>query len=1122
MAFAIDDWMIGYLFGKLADVAVSKFKTKKKFKQHLEGLINEVYDKFEKSHPHQSSKGAYQFFGAQKFIDQLLEFRFYKEQTIDLDTIKNELRADKNILPFTNDDFNEYITLFEKIVSCDPDIKDLEVNENYKPEVFKISKQTDRIEEKLDALANKDKTIDNIRKINLPPPPDKLIGRKAKLEEVYKLLSSENELVLVNGLGGIGKTTIAQAYVNSEKYTGTYDVLAWVKVFGGIKNEFLNTFATILKIELKGVDPKKQFQVVHHHLANIPGQKLLVIDNVNDLQDLNNNLQNIKSLGWKVIITSRTNPDDITKINVDELSPGDARELFLSHYKKGPNEVDVEKLDQLLKLIYYHTLFIEQLAKACHKKHIGIVAAIEKIKQSGFSDPELQRKISAGQHAALTNREKETAIKDYMVSLFEPEKIDPPLQHILMYFAVFPPEEVEPGMLKVLFNIDKDQENEFEDKLEDLHQMGWLARGGISYKMHGLVQEVIINRLKPDAEKCKPLLDLLSYYLQNLNITAAETLLPFAEHFLNTIESHNYESIFLGWNLSDNYQEIGNLDKALYWAKYANQGLRKVNDKENLAMSYSKLGEIYKDLGDFDTSLEFFIKSHELSKVLYSSNPKSKNVKNGLAISYAKLGEIYQDLGDFDASLEFFTECHSLSKELYSSSPKSEDTKNRLANSYGKLGEIYQALGDFDNTLEFFTKHHKFIKQLYSDNPKSESLKNNVTISYEKLGEIYQDLGDFDKSLKYYTKYHELTKEFFSINPKSESLKNGLAFSFERLGEIHQALGDFDKSLEFYTQEVKLFEELYRSNPKSERLKNGLSISYSKLGKTYQDLGDFDKSLEHYIKSHEITKELYTSNPRSEKLKHSLSISYEKLGKIYQDLGDLNKSLKFFNKYHGLTKELCTSNPKSEKIKISFSISYSKLGSIYQAFGDLEKALEFFTKGHELMKELTASNPNSEHLKNHLAISYTKLGEIFQNLGNLNFSCECYYKGHDLTKELNTSNPKSECLKNSLAVSYGILGDLYTVKKDFGNAYKHGVKANSLFAEIFSNNRNSIEIQNNLALSEKKLGQLLYMMNPQEDEQSIIKHMQNAMALWNDLYKRTGISGPKKQDEQVRKMFSPE
>jgi tetratricopeptide (TPR) repeat protein len=61
-----------------------------------------------------------------------------------------------------------------------------------------------------------------------------------------------------------------------------------------------------------------------------------------------------------------------------------------------------------------------------------------------------------------------------------------------------------------------------------------------------------------------------------------------------------------------------------------------------LAISYSKLGDIYQAQGKFKEALDYFKKDLQLTEELFQANPHNVDLENGLAISYYKLAEIYR------------------------------------------------------------------------------------------------------------------------------------------------------------------------------------------------------------------------------------------------------------------------------------------------------------------------------------------------------------------------------------------------------------------------------------------------------------------------------------------------
>ncbi|GJQ58866.1 MAG: hypothetical protein D8M57_01965 [Candidatus Scalindua sp. AMX11] len=70
--------------------------------------------------------------------------------------------------------------------------------------------------------------------------PEKIVGREGELNDLHKRLFDNKQVVLVNGMGGIGKTTIAQVY--TAKYWDEYRHVAWItQMSEEVINDFINT-----------------------------------------------------------------------------------------------------------------------------------------------------------------------------------------------------------------------------------------------------------------------------------------------------------------------------------------------------------------------------------------------------------------------------------------------------------------------------------------------------------------------------------------------------------------------------------------------------------------------------------------------------------------------------------------------------------------------------------------------------------------------------------------------------------------------------------------------------------------------------------------------------------------
>ena len=99
-----------------------------------------------------------------------------------------------------------------------------------------------------------------------------IIGRKKELKEIDNLLKTNNSLLLINGIGGVGKSTIASYYLHSKK--DEFDYYGFFEGLEGFVSELESTF------KLKRALGRDSFLDILRELRGLEGKKLLVIDDV--------------------------------------------------------------------------------------------------------------------------------------------------------------------------------------------------------------------------------------------------------------------------------------------------------------------------------------------------------------------------------------------------------------------------------------------------------------------------------------------------------------------------------------------------------------------------------------------------------------------------------------------------------------------------------------------------------------------------------------------------------------------------------------------------------------------------------------------------------------------------
>ncbi len=209
------------------------------------------------------------------------------------------------------------------------------------------------------------------------------IPRTQEIESIKNTLT-EYHMVYVYGMGGIGKSETARAYV--EEYRNDYSVIQLV----GYQTDLAKTIEALSFSDDEGFKGNVQsendrYQIVYNRLSDklLNNERtLIIIDNYNYISDVAKDisekdqkvletnrkvLQDLNKLSIHFIFTTRNTPlqHDIRKgIEIKEFSSDELRDLFFQinpRYKDDPERV--KKVDKILELTGYHTLTVDLIAR---------------------------------------------------------------------------------------------------------------------------------------------------------------------------------------------------------------------------------------------------------------------------------------------------------------------------------------------------------------------------------------------------------------------------------------------------------------------------------------------------------------------------------------------------------------------------------------------------------------------------------------------------------------------------------------------------------------------------------------------------------------------------------------
>ena len=653
---------------------------------------------------------------------------------------------------------------------------------------------------------------------NAPLKPDAhFIGRETELAEIRKRFEANEMLMLVNGEGGIGKTTLASKYWHD--YEQNYTHLAYVFCEGDIRDDIRNKLALPLGIEVQQVGEDKLLATIIETMAAYPKPCLLILDNANDSKHIIDFRDAFREIGWHILITSRCQkvlPKE-QEIAIEHLPPAQAKALFLQHYTEDSPNFD-SLLDKLLLAVGYNTLCVEIFAKTLYEiAPFGetITSLLANIQQKGMYLGEKSYDI----HTNYTEyiRKKATKSDEILGILYDIARLNEAEKTLLLRFALLPPENHETLFLVSLFT----PENTFQfgKELIALAQKGWLTTNTKTYRLSPVIQRLLLAKEKENVwEAAVLIVDNVYNKLENngmfllLPLHEAQPYSLVAESLIENIKKDNFEIGLLALRLGIYYINIGHLNKAIEVIEKATTIYQTLKEEHNYGVCLSHLGNIYLAQGKTAIAKEYREKQVALFQKRYEANPTDEARKRSLAIAYHLLGDIYRIEKEYTTAKDFYQKDTDLTESLCKDKPNDIDYKNGLAIVYQKTGVIYEQTADLDNALHFHQKRNQLAEEIYQINP-AEVYKNELAVSYNRIGIIFYLKEAYQEALPFYEKYNQLAQELVFANPMDIQLLNGLADSYYCLGQLYQAMNQLSVAKEHFMTAEKIWRELVKRVP---------------------------------------------------------------------------------------------------------------------------------------------------------------------------------------------------------------------------------------------------------------------------------------------------------------------
>ncbi len=659
-----------------------------------------------------------------------------------------------------------------------------------------------------------------------------LVGREDKLRTVINLLEPHGSMVLVSGVGGIGKTSLMQWACNEMKEAGKY--VAWISCGSSLKDDLLMLGDAL---GISDDDRKNAYKMIIGKIKNCLYDSLYLF--LDDLKEKlgSEELSDLNSLSAHIMATSRSEYVAFKTVELEKLEEDNAIKMFFRYYNGDTDRSYKEAARDIVTSVTRHTLLIELLAKAARKKGGTLADFNQSLKKEGVYDV-FKRKIETAHDGNAT-------IEDCILRLYEASHLTDEQKHILKLFTIFTPEKEIYYKLAEWAGFDTDA---YADALDELVERGWLERAGLenNYRIHQIIRDSLQRQLKIRKEELKieeygnlldKVADTNSYMPRGLEYTKVRERLTLTEDISNYLASRVSGMSF--------DQHISGEKKDIYI---------------KAAMIFNNMADVFCTQGGYEKAMEYYKEALAIrEQVLGFEHPDTATTYNNIAV-------VLKNQGKYKEAVHYLKKAITILKKVL------ETDHLDIARSYNYMGVVLRLLGEYKDALQYYEKALTIREsKLGYDHPDTAEIYNNMAVVYQ-----YQE--NMEKALEYYGKAMIIREQRLGYDHPDT------AVSYNNMALVYDLKGDHKSAFHYFSKALTIRERVFGTEHPL------IAATYNHMALAYLHQGNYKNALEYNRKALSIREHVFGLNHPI------VGTTYNNMGDVYKNQGEYDKALACYKK----------------------------------------------------------------------------------------------------------------------------------------------------------------------------------------------------------------------------------
>lgn len=406
------------------------------------------------------------------------------------------------------------------------------------------------------------------------------VGRENELRQIETIFSSGQQVLFLSGMGGIGKTELAKryAYLYGEEYRTIVFVPYQESIVQTVCGEDIHIHNVHREQSEEGLETEEEY--FERKLKILKEQttkdNLIILDNFDVEED--EDLERFLECPCRFLITTREDfrDYDFCQIDVQQMEDiNDVEALFAVYNPRSYEEEERGQIREILKLVEYHTMTVELIAKYLREAEEEPYVLLEKMRMiEGITGTE-EVSVKHRKDRKMQNQK----VQEHLQALFDLSGFSNVQLELMQSLSLLGYVRIarETFLSYVPFAGAK-------EALDKLIRLGWVEHNKKTDKisLHQIILDLVYHDSKPTAESCPAITEKMTAYArQDLESSALdEVRWQFLKYFMERISGENlaYARLCVAY--------CGHIHNEMHYLKQAEKICRFGQEKECHALLF--------------------------------------------------------------------------------------------------------------------------------------------------------------------------------------------------------------------------------------------------------------------------------------------------------------------------------------------------------------------------------------------------------------------------------------------------------------------------------------------------------------------------------------------------------